>query len=364
MDAKEPDESFCNFLNRCCPDSNADAEAHDARERALAYVVGFNAADPELVGVHWLVNSMRAEERIEGDRAFRSLNGYRDLIEIFFHQLMAAGVSVRIGAVVDSIAWSAGYAELTVSEASGRSKLEAPRVLITLPLAVLQTAPGETGAVDFSPALPARKLEALAKLEVGKVVRISLRFRHRFWEEIPASDEGALNLGRMRFLFSEDEWFSHMVEPGSRHRTNPDGMGAIPPRRAVSGKSLSFVVEQALQALSRLLKVSSDDLARLLEAEYFHNWQSDPFSRGAYSYGKVGADGAQEALASPVENTLFFAGEATRYLGAQRYRPWSHRERCSCRARDLGRRSYLGVFDVVFEPPTSLVPQPCAKPAQ
>src|SRR6266516_6557634 len=35
MDAKEPDESFCNFLNRCCPDSNADAEAHDARERAL-----------------------------------------------------------------------------------------------------------------------------------------------------------------------------------------------------------------------------------------------------------------------------------------------------------------------------------------
>jgi monoamine oxidase len=66
---------------------------------------------------------------------------------------------------------------------------------------------------------------------------------------------------------------------------------------------------------SRLLKVSSDDRARLLEAEYFHNWQSDPFSRGAYSYGKVGADGAQEALASPVENTLFFAGEATDIWG-------------------------------------------------
>jgi len=48
-----------------------------------------------------------------------------------------------------------------------------------------------------------------------------------------------------------------------------------------------------------------------LEAEYFHDWHSDPFSRGAYSYGKVGADGAQEAIASPIENTLFFAGEAT-----------------------------------------------------
>jgi monoamine oxidase len=47
-----------------------------------------------------------------------------------------------------------------------------------------------------------------------------------------------------------------------------------------------------------------------LETAYFHGWQNDPFSRGAYSYAKVGADGAQAALAAPVENTLFFAGEA------------------------------------------------------
>jgi monoamine oxidase len=53
----------------------------------------------------------------------------------------------------------------------------------------------------------------------------------------------------------------------------------------------------------------------LFEAAYFHDWQSDPFSRGAYSYGTVSADGAQEALASPVENTLFFAGEATDVTG-------------------------------------------------
>jgi monoamine oxidase len=315
MDAKEPDESFCSFLNRCCPDSSADAAMRDAKERALAYVVGFNAADPELVGVHWLVKSMRAEERIEGDRAFRARHGYRDLIEIFLQQLTAAGVSVRTGAVVDSITWSAGHAELSVSEASGRSKLDARRVVITVPLAVLQAAPGETGAVAFSPALPSRKVEALAKLEMGKVVRISLRFRHRFWEEIPAPDGGSLNLAGMRFLFSQDEWFPTWWTMAPE--TAPTLTGWAPFRCAarLSGKNRSFVVEQALQALSRLLKVSTDDLARLLEAEYFHDWQSDPFSRGAYSYAKVGADGAQEAVARPVENTLFFAGEATDISG-------------------------------------------------
>lgn len=61
--------------------------------------------------------------------------------------------------------------------------------------------------------------------------------------------------------------------------------------------------------LPRLLGV--ENLEDRLEAAYVHDWQSDPFSRGAYSYAKVGAGGAQARLAAPVENTLFFAGEAT-----------------------------------------------------
>jgi len=64
-----------------------------------------------------------------------------------------------------------------------------------------------------------------------------------------------------------------------------------------------------------LLNIATEELEPLLEAAYFHDWQSDPFSRGAYSYGKVGADGAQEALGRPVEKTLFFAGEATDTTG-------------------------------------------------
>jgi monoamine oxidase len=49
----------------------------------------------------------------------------------------------------------------------------------------------------------------------------------------------------------------------------------------------------------------------MVETAYFHDWQIDPFSCGAYSYGLVGSNGAQQALGSPVEETLFFAGEAT-----------------------------------------------------
>jgi len=42
-----------------------------------------------------------------------------------------------------------------------------------------------------------------------------------------------------------------------------------------------------------------------------HDWQADPYARGGYSYVKVGGTGAREELATPLEDTLYFAGEAT-----------------------------------------------------
>lgn len=47
------------------------------------------------------------------------------------------------------------------------------------------------------------------------------------------------------------------------------------------------------------------------ECAYAHDWQRDPFARGAYSYVLVGGERAHEALAAPVGGKLWFAGEAT-----------------------------------------------------
>jgi monoamine oxidase len=47
-----------------------------------------------------------------------------------------------------------------------------------------------------------------------------------------------------------------------------------------------------------------------------HDWQADPFARGAYSYVTVGGTEARERLAAPLEDTLFFAGEAADAEGA------------------------------------------------
>ena len=44
---------------------------------------------------------------------------------------------------------------------------------------------------------------------------------------------------------------------------------------------------------------------------HVHDWQRDPYALGAYSYVKTGGMSAREMLATPLHNSVFFAGEAT-----------------------------------------------------
>jgi monoamine oxidase len=315
MNCRGQDESFLSFLNRRFSASAADAKRQEDRSRALAYVTGFNAADPNTVGVHWLVQSMQAEEKIEGDRAFRPRNGYNDLLDIFRQELMETAVKVQTETVVESIAWEPDHAVVQAHQGRRSLRLAAKRILVTLPIGVLQALKQQPGAVRFIPGLPAGKLRALKKMRMGKVIRVTLRFRTPFWKTIRAEKNKTKTLSEMNFLFTSDDWFPTWWT--SMPESTPFITGWAPDRSAerLSGQSQSFVVDRALHSLAAALKTRAGRLASLLDDAYCHDWQNDPFSRGAYSYGAVGSDGAQQDLARPLKNTVFFAGEATDITG-------------------------------------------------
>jgi monoamine oxidase len=315
MDPKQPDESFLSFIDRCYSGSKDDVLQQAARRRALAYVSGFNAADPALVGVHWLADEMRAEEKLEGDRAFRSEHGYADLIEILRHQISVPGISLHLETVVSSVSWSNRSVRVEARSSDGTATFSAPRVLITIPLSILQACATSRGPIQFNPVLPDQKLEALSKLEMGKVIRVTLRFHRRFWNEIRPSETSDRTLEHMGFLFSQDEWFPTWWTTMPEALPFITGWAPFKSGEKLSGKDECFVVEHAIKTLSTLLNVGSDQMAQQLDAAFFHDWQSDPYSLGAYSYGRVGSDGANAMLAEPVEDTLFFAGEATDTTG-------------------------------------------------
>jgi len=313
MDDSFEDESFLSFLNRCFPDTENKPKLKEAKRDAIRYVSGFNAADPALVSVHWLVQESRAEEETEGDRAFRSKNGYQDLLDIYEAKMKSLKIELRINTVVEAIDWAKSPVELRARSDGDVDTSSARCVLITVPLGVLKAGSAQIGSIHFSPPLPPEKCSAIEKMEMGKVIRIVLRFRERFWDALRPN--GKKTLAEMSFLFSDDEllptWWT----------TNPNkypivtGWAPFKSAKQLSGHDLSFLKANAVKTFARLLGIRRETVEDSLLDAYSHDWQSDPFSRGAYSYGKVDCDGAPEAIGAPIYDRLFFAGEATDVTG-------------------------------------------------
>jgi monoamine oxidase len=309
MDDHGPDQSFRDFLQRCCPNASAEAKRH-----AVSYVTGFNAADPARVGVHWLVQEMKAEEKIDGDRAFRPSNGYAVLLDIFRERLANTNVRVMTRTVLERVTWSKGNVSIHAVREGSSASFRSKRILLTVPLGVLQAPPDEHGSIEFRPVLPEAKLNALDGLEMAKVIRIVLHFRERFWEQIHTDSNGHATLANMSFLFSQDDWFPTWWTALPDRRPIITGWAPFRCAERLSSEDVS-VIDRSLQTLGGLLNVSKHRLEDLLEGAHFHDWQADPYSRGAYSYAKVGAAPASNVLSRPLEETVFFAGEATDVSG-------------------------------------------------
>jgi monoamine oxidase len=305
-DKNKADESFLDFLARRFPGK----DHAEAKQWATGYVSGFNAADPALVSVRWLVDSRRADEQIEGERAFHIAGGYQSLVDILLEKVNNRNVEIRLNTIVTGIKWEPGLVEVLANGPQPQTSFFAPRVLVTLPLGVLQSA----GFVRFEPELPQQKREALEKLAMGKVVRVTLCFRERFWQDLHGWNDSR-SLANLSFLFSRDNffptWWTQMPE------IVPIITGWAPAGSAekLAGMSKDEVIEKATESLSSLLLVEKSLVQTELGAAYFQDWDSDPYSLGAYSYVKVGGEGCQGTLGSPVADTLFFAGEATDVSG-------------------------------------------------
>jgi monoamine oxidase len=305
MNDRAADESFLDFLARRFPGH----EHEDAKRWATRYVSGFNAADPSLVSVHWLVHSRDADEQIEGDRAFHIAGGYQTLLDILQAEVAKHEIAIHLNTTVSNVKWSQNSVEINGNDAGGDTTFASRRALITLPLGVLQSK-----SVVFAPQLSQEKQNALERLAMGSVVRVSLCFHERFWENLKPEGEHK-TLADASFLFSSNDhfptWWTEMPE------RVPIITGWAPARSAESMKGMSEgrIVDKAMSSLAELLHLEKAHLQGKLAAAYFHDWDSDPLSQGAYSYVKVGGEGCQHTLGAPLQSTLFFAGEATDISG-------------------------------------------------
>lgn len=182
-------------------------------------------------------------------------------------------------------------------------RVTAKRAIITLPLGVLKAPTRAPGAVRFTPSLK-EKRAALAGLASGSVVKAALLFRTAFWEQIDEARYRGVSFfhsPRARF----PTFWTALPEPVPLLVAWAGGPNAERLRNATT----PAIVREAVAGFASLFTARTS-VEEHLAAAWVHHWQQDPFARGAYSYVTVGGHGARRSLAKPLQDTLFFAGEA------------------------------------------------------
>jgi len=288
------DESVARFLQRYLDDPSMHEDAALAR----LFVEGFDAADPQIasakgIGDEWRSGADFTSTRPDG--------GYAPMFAYLLKRCTDAGVDLRLSTTARIVKWHRGNVAVDVSNDRGESDtLNAAAAVVTVPVGVLRN-----HQITFEPPLPPAKQDALQKIEMGHAVRVVLAFRTAFWQEI----RGGRYRGAAFFRCQHEPFQAFWTQLPVRDTTIVAWAGG-PKAIAMNALSRDERVESALQSVGQLL---NDPVVtrREFAISWTHDWSGDAHSRGAYSYVSVGGENARAALADPLDQTIFIAGEAT-----------------------------------------------------
>ncbi|MFO0984964.1 MAG: NAD(P)/FAD-dependent oxidoreductase [Planctomycetota bacterium] len=301
LDLRTADRSFRDAIHR--------RDALPALDRALAtaFVEGYHAAPAGEISAASLKEPQSRLKR-EPIRQFQLAAGYDGIIPALAQPLAD---SIQLETVVHEIAWRPGQVEVSARGRDGESiSMRARCALVTVPAAVLDQTDVHEGAIRFRPDL-ADKRAALSHLGSASVIKIALEFGRAHWEQAPALKRPWLPAAdELKFLHTRDAFQTWWTSLPARDPLIVGWCGG-PMAQGLAANTPGAVRRTALLALARLLDTDADALRRDLRACHTHDWQGDPFARGAYSFVRVHGKGARAALARPIDETLFFAGEAT-----------------------------------------------------
>lgn len=274
---------------------------------ARRMVEGYDAADPDRVSARSIVHEWMRESS-GNDATSRPRGGYGALLGSVAGELSGTETRIFLQRIVESVHWGRGRVDVEGTFLGERFRLHARRAIVTLPIGVLHARPDEPGAVRFTPPLEAKRA-ALDALVSGPALKVILRFRRAFWRTL----EG----GRYQdagFFQAPDAAMPTFWTALPAQAPLLVAWAGGPRARRLSGTGADAIVRHALESLAAVFGPAIGIEAEL-SAAYVHDWQSDPFARGAYSYVTVGGMGARKALAAGIDETLYIAGEAADTTG-------------------------------------------------
>jgi monoamine oxidase len=273
----------------------------ELRSSVWGYVSGYDTADPRKAAAFALRNEWQHEDM---DAQHRVNGGYCSMISYLANECKASSGEIFLNAVVKEIRWKKGNIKVITDD---NSIYEAGQLLIATPLGVLQAAQGETGAINFIPEI-AKHTQAIQQMGFGAVIKLLFEFDTAFWLDKQSHEIAGRNVDKMGYLLSDEEiptWWAQAPD----HSTVLTGWIGGPAAADKTTTPDTGVLEQGLQSLAQIFRIQFEELKGKLMAYRIMNWTADPFTRGSYTYDTVEAPKARKVLNTPVDNTIYFAGE-------------------------------------------------------
>lgn len=220
----------------------------------------------------------------EGDLGYRVVQGYGSLVAAW-----GADVPVFLEAPVERIDWSGN----PVRVETPKGTITGRAVLVTVSTGVLGA-----GSIGFHPRLPDWKQAAVHDLPMGTENKIGVHF-----DKDVFGDEGRA-------------YYTAWTDAGAAARVDAGVMGFDTAVVLVGGSQAIPLEEEGPRAMKnfaidRLAEIFGRGIRKHVDRCVTTAWKRYPFTLGSWAGARPGQTHQRETLARPVDDRLFFAGEAT-----------------------------------------------------
>ena len=269
----------------------------DAAFRVMVrrFAGGYDLADPRKASTKILSE----EWRNQNERQYLVAGGYSQLTGYLARKAVQQGCTIHTSTVVSEIKWRKHAVEVHLAD---QRRFLAEKVLVTIPVGLLAAKRFSPGVIRFIPEIGNYR-KAAGQIGFGAVTKIQMLFEKPFWET-SGFREGFLISGEaVPTWWTPAETGIPLLTGWLPHPAKP----VIYKRQPGKGSERTG---SAINSLSAIFGLSPEQLQSLLKKSASYNWAADCFSRGAYSYAFPGSSKAIAFLNRPLQDTLFFAGEA------------------------------------------------------
>ncbi len=241
--------------------------------------------------VFTVINAAEADQVSAVDIASYPMEGSDWPVKEGFGRLVAklgADLPTSLNTIVEEIDWSARD---RVTVRTNKGDVVARAALITVSIGILQS-----GMIRFRPTLPAEVGNAIGGFLPGSANRIALHFDRDVFGKVPSNFTIVDGDAEPLAIYIPPFGFNYIVgQTGGNFSTHLT--------RAGQKAAIDYMMECTVS-------VFGAGIRKHFTRAIVSAWDTDPWVLGAYAAVRPGHFGARDALAQPVEDRLFFAGEA------------------------------------------------------